>query len=75
MTTKKKAKKPTVKKNLTVHPAVKCDHCNLLGGERYRQNTQYVEEDRNWVTLCPKCRKENDEYWSQMWSDYYSDVF
>lgn len=51
-----------------------CDRCERPGAERYHQNTRYVEEERNWVTLCSECRKENDEHWNQMWSDYYSDV-
>lgn len=52
----------------------RCQFCKEGKGERYRQNTQYVEEELNFVTLCPKCRKENDEYWASMWDDYYSQV-
>jgi hypothetical protein len=37
----------------------------------YHQNTQYVDEASNWVTLCDPCRKENDEYWEAMWAEYY----
>ena len=41
-------------------------------GERYRQNTKYVNEDANYKVMCPKCREANDEYWADMWSDYWS---
>lgn len=41
-------------------------------GERYRQNTQYTNEESNWVLLCEECRELNDEYWDDMWKDYNS---
>lgn len=56
-------------------PITKCDCCEGEGATRYRQNTQYIEEERNWVTLCPECRKENDEHWADMWSDFWSDFW
>ena len=50
--------------------------CMMCGStkdvEHYRQNTKYVDEDLNWVNYCPKCRKINDQYWYDMWSEYYS---
>ena len=51
--------------------APKCQWCKADGAVRYRQDTKYVEEHRNWVTLCPECKKENDEHWKEMWSDFY----
>lgn len=48
-----------------------CDFCGAEGAERYRQNTQYCEDERNFVTACPECRLENDRYWGDMWADYY----
>jgi len=52
---------------------MKCQHPNCeLEGTRYRQNTAYVDEELNWVTLCPEHTEENDKYWSDMWSMYYS---
>lgn len=50
-----------------------CQRCNSEEAVRYRQRTQYVDEESNWVTLCDKCREENDAYWDDMWADYYSD--
>jgi len=51
-----------------------CDHCGVADGtvENYRQNTEYVDEASNWVTLCAPCRQRNDEYWEAMWAEYYS---
>ena len=51
-----------------------CDHCGVADGtvENYHQNTEYVDEASNWVTLCAPCRQQNDEYWEAMWAEYYS---
>jgi len=43
-------------------------------GIRYHQRTQYSEEESNWVTLCPECRKVNDAFWDEMWADLYSGI-
>ncbi len=51
---------------------VRCEECSRRGAIRYHQNTQYCEESRNWVTLCPECMIENDEHWRGMWADFYS---
>ena len=47
--------------------------CERHDATRHRQNTRYVEDDRNWVILCPKCMEENEKYWKQMWLDYHYD--
>lgn len=39
--------------------------------KRRRQNTQYVDEESNWVIMCDECFAENEEYWAGMWADYY----
>jgi len=49
-----------------IHP-----HCDK-DGERYRQNTAYVNEESNWVVLCPEHIEENEAYWADMWAEYYS---
>lgn len=47
--------------------------CAREDAVRYRQNTKFVDEERNWATLCPPHAEENDAYWSDLWSQYYSD--
>lgn len=51
-----------------------CEHCGTESGEvvRHRQNTQYVNQEMNFVTLCPECKAENDEYWEERWAEYHS---
>jgi hypothetical protein len=49
-----------------------CEACGNPNGERYRQNTQYCNDEYNFVTLCPECRIENDEHWAYMWKEYYA---
>lgn len=47
-----------------------CEGCGGRG-ERYRQRTSYNDDERNWITLCPICREDNDAHWDEMWADYY----
>ena len=53
-----------------------CPACGkwFLSVETYRQNTEYVEEARNFFTGCRECREENDMFWAEMWAQYYSSV-
>ena len=45
--------------------------CQRLG-KRRRQNTAYNDEESNWVHLCDQCFEQNEKYWGEMWSEYYS---
>jgi len=47
----------------------RCERCHYFGARTYRQNTHYVEDHLNIVTLCPCCKQENDEYWEERWSE------
>ena len=57
---------------------LKCDgygvRCESMKATRRRQNTKYVEEESNWNTLCEDCQIKVDEYWADMWADYYSGI-
>lgn len=61
--------------NTTKEQRSRCDGwdgpCERMDATRQRQNTKYVEDERNWVTLCPQCMKANDAYWADMWADLY----
>lgn len=46
--------------------------CESMNAKRRRQNTRYVDDEQNWVTLCDECMKVNHAYWDDMWADYYS---
>lgn len=52
----------------------RCHNCRRLGAEKYRQRTQYYDDELNWATLCNECRKGNDEYWDERWAEYYGDI-
>lgn len=43
-------------------------------GKKRRQNTQYVDDERNFVFMCDKCAKINSEHWQEMWNDYWRSV-
>ena len=46
--------------------------CGSHKAKRRRQNTQYADEERNWVVMCNECFAENEKYWSQEWADFWS---
>ena len=39
-----------------------------------RRLTRYVDEADNWLTCCRECRDRDDEYWSDMWEQYYGSI-
>jgi hypothetical protein len=45
--------------------------CNSKG-MWYRQRTMYNNDNANWACYCAQHRIENDDYWDEMWNDYYS---
>lgn len=49
------------------------DICFNIGKKR-RQRTAYVDDELNWIFLCNDCMKYNQEYWNEMWNDYYRQV-
>jgi hypothetical protein len=50
--------------------------CNFCGTTseviNYHQRTFYVNDSDNWVNACPDCKMMNDDYWDDMWNEYYS---
>lgn len=52
----------------------KCPCCSRSGlVARRRLNTQYAEEEQNWMTACLECHDETIAHYNDMWSDYYRD--
>lgn len=47
--------------------------CESRNATRQRQDTKYVDDDQNWVTLCPCCMKANAEHWADVWADMWAD--
>lgn len=52
-----------------------CEHCGCKtrNGHR-RQNTKFHDDSRNYLRLCDFCWDLNEEYWADMWSEYWSMV-
>jgi len=48
--------------------------CNSKNATLRRQNTQYANDDLNWVTLCDGCQEVNEAYWRERWKEYYSQI-
>ena len=53
-----------------------CPQCGhwLRKVKTMRQNTAYVDDKLNFFTGCKECQKRNDEYWDEMWNQYYNSV-
>ena len=41
--------------------------------KKRRQNTQYVEDSKNYITCCKKCFNEMEMYWDNIWNEFYED--
>jgi hypothetical protein len=52
----------------------RCPCCGLWSHdvELRRMNTQYVDENSNYLTSCLPCFKESEEYWAERWNEYYA---
>ena len=40
-----------------------------------RMNTQYEDTDSNYCFACDACFVEIEEYWADMWREYYSGCY
>jgi len=53
-----------------IETGVRCEGfegpCESNNATRYMQQTMYADEDSNFVTLCPECRKANDAHLEEM---------
>lgn len=39
-----------------------------------RRITRYIDDESNWLTACRECQDHDDEYWSDMWEQYYGSI-
>lgn len=56
------------------YPALQCDFCREVSDEVvvYHQGTMYQGKESNYAAACPTCKILNDEYWAEMWEEYYA---
>jgi hypothetical protein len=43
--------------------------CDRQDAVRFHMRTQYYEEEKNYVVLCPACQQKCNEYWDDMWAE------
>ena len=48
--------------------------CGKYKAIKYRMNTAFVNDERNYRVLCPKCQEESVIYWREQWGQYYAGV-
>ena len=50
----------------------RCQLCHQNMAYPRQMLSNYIDERRNWNTLCDECYDEIQDYWREMWQDYYS---
>jgi len=45
--------------------------CESMNATRRRQDTAFVDDAQNWVTLCDHCMAANKAHWDEMWQEVY----
>lgn len=53
---------------------MECQRCKKEGAEMRRQGSAYAEDKLNFAVLCDACQEERNEYWVDMWHEYYGAV-
>jgi hypothetical protein len=50
-----------------------CQFCGATEGVELRpRNTQYNDDDLNWVIACDECIEIDNEYYKERWAEYNS---
>lgn len=49
-------------------------HGWFLYPRKFRTRTAYFDEKKNWDIGCKRCIKESNEYWDEMWKEYYHSI-
>lgn len=39
-----------------------------------RQNTAYLDDEANYITVCMDCYEEIQDYWEERWREYWASV-
>lgn len=40
--------------------------------KRRRQNTEYADEESNYITVCMECYEQIVDYWNERWEEYWA---
>lgn len=48
--------------------------CDNNDAVRFRMHTAYVDEEKNYMNLCPDCQKDSNEYWQEQWNELNNDI-
>lgn len=60
-----------------VTPPAFCERCEVSDETviRRRLNTAFVDEEKNYSTLCQSCYDEECAYWQERWNDYNREIW
>jgi hypothetical protein len=42
---------------------------------KFRMNTSYLNDERNWGFGCKNCQKESYDHYEELWKDYWGSRF
>jgi len=50
-------------------------YCGMCGQwfvypKRRRQNTAYIDDEYNYITVCSECFERVEAYWEECWREY-----
>jgi len=52
----------------------KCPNCNkyFTYPRKRRMNTAYAQYESNFEVCCLNCHNSHEEFWEEMWKEYYA---
>lgn len=60
-----------------IHLRYWCPWCQRYHNQlpqRRRMNTQFGDEEMNWLDSCEPFFLEQEDYWAERWAEYWSSV-
>jgi len=53
-----------------------CEMCENTDNSVHisHRNTAYINDSQNYASFCESCRKEDNEYYQELWNDYNSNI-
>ena len=55
-------------------PYIRCYCGKWERPKKRRLNTNFVNDESNWMVSCEDCFQLEREYYAERWADYYTDI-
>lgn len=50
-----------------------CGRWFQFSTKKRKQNTAYVEDEKNYIVCCKSCFEDVEAYWDERWKELYED--